>query len=170
MHSRSVLGSLSARISLRRATRNGVRDRSRTPAVMTGARQGVAAADQDEIPTPTEVDLVAAHISPAGRADASPGRHGLVGHGRCRAAGATPARTVAVGRRCPVCRAASCNHADWGISSVGIGAPVTEIHRGDCFAGGKALRPVSAERARAELADGVRACGVCRPDTVLNKP
>ncbi|WP_097868530.1 DUF6233 domain-containing protein [Streptomyces sp. rh34] len=59
---------------------------------------------------------------------------------------------------------------DWGISSVGIGAPVVQVHRGDCFAGGKALRPVSAERARAELADGVQACGVCRPDNVLNKP
>ncbi|SCE63296.1 hypothetical protein GA0115261_120191, partial [Streptomyces sp. OspMP-M43] len=28
---------------------------------------------------------------------------------------------------------------------------------------------LSAERARAELADGVRACGVCRPDRVLNR-
>ncbi|MGW1439869.1 DUF6233 domain-containing protein [Streptomyces griseus] len=27
----------------------------------------------------------------------------------------------------------------------------------------------SAERARAELADGVQACGVCRPDRVLNR-
>ncbi|MFE9701560.1 DUF6233 domain-containing protein [Streptomyces sp. NPDC006270] len=59
---------------------------------------------------------------------------------------------------------------DWGISSVGVGAPVAEIHRGDCFAGGMALRPISAERARAELADGVQACGVCRPETVLDKP
>ncbi|MFD4233350.1 DUF6233 domain-containing protein [Streptomyces sp. NPDC058542] len=55
---------------------------------------------------------------------------------------------------------------EWGIS----GAPVAEIHRGDCFAGGRALRPVSAERARAELADGVQVCGVCRPDNVLNWP
>ncbi|SCE57709.1 hypothetical protein GA0115261_108542, partial [Streptomyces sp. OspMP-M43] len=45
---------------------------------------------------------------------------------------------------------------------------VAEIHRGDCFAGG-AMQPLSAERARAELADGVRACGVCRPDRVLNR-
>ncbi|MFH8692698.1 DUF6233 domain-containing protein (plasmid) [Streptomyces anulatus] len=58
----------------------------------------------------------------------------------------------------------------WGISAVGVGAPVAEVHRGDCFAGGRTLRPVSAERARAELADGVQACGVCRPETVLSRP
>ncbi|MEU4175157.1 DUF6233 domain-containing protein [Streptomyces sp. NPDC026589] len=59
---------------------------------------------------------------------------------------------------------------EWGISAVGIGAPVAEIHRGDCFAGGRALRPVSGERARAELAEGVQACAVCRPDNVLSRP
>ncbi|MGW1439866.1 DUF6233 domain-containing protein [Streptomyces griseus] len=57
---------------------------------------------------------------------------------------------------------------DWGISSAGIGAPVAEIHRGDCFTGG-AMQPLSAERAQAELADGVQPCGVCRPDRVLNR-
>ncbi|WP_435285815.1 DUF6233 domain-containing protein [Streptomyces bacillaris] len=30
------------------------------------------------------------------------------------------------------------------------------------------LVPVSAERARAELADGAQPCAVCRPDRVLN--
>ncbi|MFD3641541.1 DUF6233 domain-containing protein [Streptomyces griseus] len=39
---------------------------------------------------------------------------------------------------------------------------------GDCFAVG-VIRPLSAERARAGLADGVRACGVCRPCRVLNR-
>ncbi|MFD3641539.1 DUF6233 domain-containing protein [Streptomyces griseus] len=58
---------------------------------------------------------------------------------------------------------------DWGISSADIGAPVAEIHRGDCFTGG-AMQPLSAERARAELADGVQPCGVCRPETVLGRP
>ncbi|MFE7451467.1 DUF6233 domain-containing protein [Streptomyces griseus] len=53
---------------------------------------------------------------------------------------------------------------DWGISSAGIGRSVAEIHRGDCFVGG-AMQPLSAE-----LADGVRACGVCRPETVLRRP
>ncbi|MEV6477579.1 DUF6233 domain-containing protein [Streptomyces sp. NPDC051657] len=79
-----------------------------------------------------------------------------------------PARTAAPGRR-----PARPRHApmpEWGISAVGIGAPVAEVHRGDCFAGGRTLRPVSAERARAELAGGVQACGVCRPDNVLNGP
>ncbi|MER8265426.1 DUF6233 domain-containing protein [Streptomyces griseus] len=58
--------------------------------------------------------------------------------------------------------------SDWGISSAGIGRSVAEIHRGDCFAGG-AKQLLSAERARAELADGVPAYGVCRPDRVLNR-
>ncbi|GAA5608387.1 DUF6233 domain-containing protein [Streptomyces griseus] len=31
------------------------------------------------------------------------------------------------------------------------------------------MQSLSAERARAELADGVQACGVCRPDRVLNR-
>ncbi|MFI1532292.1 MULTISPECIES: DUF6233 domain-containing protein [Streptomyces] len=31
------------------------------------------------------------------------------------------------------------------------------------------MQPLNAERARAELADGVRACRVCRPDRVLNR-
>ncbi|WP_370738972.1 DUF6233 domain-containing protein [Streptomyces sp. EN16] len=59
---------------------------------------------------------------------------------------------------------------DWGISSAGIGAPVAEIHPGDCFAGGKALQPISAKRPRAEPDYGVQACGVCRPDNVLTGP
>ncbi|MFF8963223.1 DUF6233 domain-containing protein [Streptomyces globisporus] len=44
------------------------------------------------------------------------------------------------------------------------------MHRGDCWARGKVLVAVSAERARAELAGGMRACAVCRSDTVLNRP
>ncbi|MEU3136351.1 DUF6233 domain-containing protein [Streptomyces sp. NPDC006854] len=61
---------------------------------------------------------------------------------------------------------------DWGIADAGtgVGTPSAEVHRGDCWAQGRALRPVSAERARAELASGVRACAVCRPDAVLNRP
>lgn len=57
---------------------------------------------------------------------------------------------------------------DWGLAEAGIGVPTTEIHRGDCWARGKTLVAVSAERARAELADGVQPCAVCRPDRVLN--
>ncbi|MFJ6889870.1 DUF6233 domain-containing protein [Streptomyces californicus] len=46
-------------------------------------------------------------------------------------------------------------------------APAPEVHRGDCWARGTALRPVSAEEARAALAEGVQPCEVCRPDRVL---
>ncbi|MFI7329675.1 DUF6233 domain-containing protein [Streptomyces rubiginosohelvolus] len=59
---------------------------------------------------------------------------------------------------------------EWGLAEAGIGVPTTEIHRGDCWARGKALMAVSAERARAELADGAQPCTVCRPDRVLNRP
>ncbi|MFD5342237.1 DUF6233 domain-containing protein [Streptomyces anulatus] len=59
---------------------------------------------------------------------------------------------------------------DWGITETGVGTSAAEVHRGDCWATGKTLRPVSAERARAELADGMRACAVCCPDRVLNRP
>ncbi|MFD4130685.1 DUF6233 domain-containing protein [Streptomyces globisporus] len=50
-----------------------------------------------------------------------------------------------------------------------MGTSAAEVHRGDCWATGRTLRPVSAERARAELAGGMRACAVCRPDTVLGR-
>ncbi|MFD8474302.1 DUF6233 domain-containing protein [Streptomyces globisporus] len=53
----------------------------------------------------------------------------------------------------------------WGLAEAGIGVPVTEIHRGDCWASGKKLLPVSAE-----LAGGARACDACRPDRVFNRP
>ncbi|MFH9568697.1 DUF6233 domain-containing protein, partial [Streptomyces globisporus] len=54
---------------------------------------------------------------------------------------------------------------DWGLAEAGIGVPATEIHRGDCWASGKKLLPVSAE-----LAGGARACDACRPDRVFNRP
>lgn len=58
---------------------------------------------------------------------------------------------------------------DWGLAESGVGVPVPEVHRGDCWAGGRSLVPVTAERARAELADGAQPCAVCRPDRVLNR-
>ncbi|MEU5561367.1 DUF6233 domain-containing protein [Streptomyces globisporus] len=58
---------------------------------------------------------------------------------------------------------------DWGIAETGVGTSVAEVHRGDCWATGRTLRPVSAERARAELAGGMQACAVCRPDRVLKR-
>ncbi|MFJ2854335.1 DUF6233 domain-containing protein [Streptomyces rubiginosohelvolus] len=50
---------------------------------------------------------------------------------------------------------------DWGLAEAGIGVPATEIHRSDCWAGGRSLVPVTAERARAELAGGAQPCAVC---------
>ncbi|WP_306472571.1 DUF6233 domain-containing protein [Streptomyces sp. f150] len=48
-------------------------------------------------------------------------------------------------------------------------APLTGVSRTPGPGWGRRRR-VSAERARAELAGGMRACAVCRPDTVLNRP
>ncbi|MFH9118569.1 DUF6233 domain-containing protein [Streptomyces globisporus] len=59
---------------------------------------------------------------------------------------------------------------EWGLAEAGIGVPTTEVHRGDCWARGRSLVAVSAERARAELADGAQPCAVCRPDRVLSRP
>ncbi|APS23370.1 hypothetical protein TK78_34055 [Streptomyces sp. Tue 6075] len=59
---------------------------------------------------------------------------------------------------------------DWGLAEAGIGVPATEIQRGDCWARGRSLVPVSAERARAELAVGAQPCAVCLPDRVLARP
>ncbi|MFJ6363396.1 DUF6233 domain-containing protein [Streptomyces globisporus] len=59
---------------------------------------------------------------------------------------------------------------DWGIVQAGIGTSTTEIHRGDCWAAGKTLQPITAERARTELADGAKSCDACRPDRPLGMP
>ncbi|MFC9244593.1 DUF6233 domain-containing protein [Streptomyces sp. NPDC057136] len=50
------------------------------------------------------------------------------------------------------------------------GSPTAEVHRGDCWAAGKTLRGVERDEAAAALADGVQACDVCRPETVLGGP
>ncbi|MEU1121817.1 MULTISPECIES: DUF6233 domain-containing protein [unclassified Streptomyces] len=50
---------------------------------------------------------------------------------------------------------------------IGQGGPAIEVHRGDCHAAGKRRRPITEEAARRALADGIRACTHCRPDTVL---
>ncbi|MEU6634041.1 DUF6233 domain-containing protein [Streptomyces parvus] len=59
---------------------------------------------------------------------------------------------------------------DWCLAEAGIGVSTTEVHRGDCWARGKMLVAVGAERARAELAGGAQSCAVCRPDRVLTRP
>ncbi|MEV5205461.1 DUF6233 domain-containing protein [Streptomyces sp. NPDC053720] len=45
------------------------------------------------------------------------------------------------------------------------GQPPTEVHAGHCRAAGKRRRAISRDQARALLADGIRACSRCRPDT-----
>ncbi|MGC5001173.1 DUF6233 domain-containing protein [Streptomyces sp. DT203] len=50
---------------------------------------------------------------------------------------------------------------------IGVGRPPIEVHVGGCHAAGKRQRAISREQALAALADGVRACIHCRPDTEL---
>ncbi|MFE6021641.1 DUF6233 domain-containing protein [Streptomyces sp. NPDC056441] len=45
--------------------------------------------------------------------------------------------------------------------------PPVEVHAGHCHAAGKRRRTIDRDQARALLADGVRACAHCRPDTDL---
>ncbi|WP_327419816.1 DUF6233 domain-containing protein [Streptomyces sp. NBC_01230] len=57
---------------------------------------------------------------------------------------------------------------DWVIElGIGVGSPPIEVHVGGCYAAGKRRRAVSREQALAALADGIRACIHCRPDTAL---
>ncbi|MCQ1582559.1 DUF6233 domain-containing protein [Streptomyces parvus] len=81
-----------------------------------------------------------------------------------------PAPTVAPPVR-PAAGPGRARTPDWCLAEAGTGVGISaaEVHRGDCWAQGRTLRPVSAERARAELAGGMRACAVCRPDRVLNR-
>ncbi|MBW5420298.1 hypothetical protein GKQ77_01765 [Streptomyces sp. BG9H] len=57
---------------------------------------------------------------------------------------------------------------DWIIElGIGQGSPPIEVHRGDCYAAGKKRRPISRDEARRALAEEIRACTHCRPDTEL---
>ncbi|WP_329162752.1 DUF6233 domain-containing protein [Streptomyces sp. NBC_01717] len=57
---------------------------------------------------------------------------------------------------------------DWIIElSIGVGAQPIEVHVGGCYAAGKCHRTITREQALAALADGIRACIHCRPDTEL---
>ncbi|WP_326739161.1 DUF6233 domain-containing protein [Streptomyces sp. NBC_01022] len=57
---------------------------------------------------------------------------------------------------------------DWVLElSIGVGAPPAEVHVGGCYATGKRRREISREQALTALAEGVRACTHCRPDTEL---
>ncbi|MFF3057022.1 DUF6233 domain-containing protein [Streptomyces sp. NPDC057909] len=50
---------------------------------------------------------------------------------------------------------------------IGVGRPPVEVHVGGCRMAGKRQRIITWEQALAALADGVRACIHCRPDTEL---
>lgn len=57
---------------------------------------------------------------------------------------------------------------DWIVElGIGQGSPPIEVHAGHCYAAGKRRRPIDRDQARTLLADGIRACSHCRPDTDL---
>lgn len=57
---------------------------------------------------------------------------------------------------------------DW-LLEVGLNrdSPPVQVHVGGCWNSGKRSRGVSRDDALRALADGVRACSACRPDTEL---
>ncbi|MGW2837295.1 DUF6233 domain-containing protein [Streptomyces sp. NPDC001493] len=54
----------------------------------------------------------------------------------------------------------------FGAARIGLG-PDEEIHRGDCWASGAEMRPLTREDAAAHLAAGTPPCDVCQPERVL---
>ncbi|MFE7365933.1 DUF6233 domain-containing protein [[Kitasatospora] papulosa] len=57
---------------------------------------------------------------------------------------------------------------DWVVEyGIGQGSPPTEVHAGHCYSIGKRNRAITREQALGLLADGLRACMHCRPDTEL---
>ncbi|WP_020124721.1 DUF6233 domain-containing protein [Streptomyces canus] len=59
--------------------------------------------------------------------------------------------------------------AEW-VVEVGIGTskPPVQVHAGHCHMIGSRRRPISRDEARRLLADGLRACTHCQPDTQLH--
>jgi hypothetical protein len=57
---------------------------------------------------------------------------------------------------------------DWLIE-VGLNrdSPPVQVHVGGCWNAGKRARGISRAEAHQALADGVKACGACRPDSEL---
>ncbi|MFI9041417.1 DUF6233 domain-containing protein [Streptomyces sp. NPDC053726] len=51
--------------------------------------------------------------------------------------------------------------------AIGLGARPIEVHAGHCYAIGKRHRAITREQALAALAEGIRPCAHCRPDTEL---
>lgn len=46
-------------------------------------------------------------------------------------------------------------------------SPPVQVHIGDCWNAGKRTRGINRDEALRALADGVKACGACRPDSEL---
>jgi hypothetical protein len=60
---------------------------------------------------------------------------------------------------------------EWVVElGIGDGRPPLEVHAGHCYAIGTRRQAVSHNEARQLLADGVRACSHCTPDTTLEIP
>lgn len=57
---------------------------------------------------------------------------------------------------------------DWLIElGLNRDAPPVQVHVGDCWNSGKRTRGIGRDEALRALADGVKACGACRPDSEL---
>jgi hypothetical protein len=57
---------------------------------------------------------------------------------------------------------------DWLIElGLNRDSPAVQVHVGDCWNAGKRTRGIRRDEALRALADGVKACGVCRPDSEL---
>ncbi|MFD5407531.1 DUF6233 domain-containing protein [Streptomyces griseorubiginosus] len=51
---------------------------------------------------------------------------------------------------------------------IGVGRPPVQVHAGHCHMIGSRRRPVTRDEARRLLAEGLRACTHCQPDTQLH--
>ncbi|OUD04721.1 DUF6233 domain-containing protein [Streptomyces swartbergensis] len=57
---------------------------------------------------------------------------------------------------------------DWLIElGLNRDSPPVQLHCGDCWNAGKRTRGIRRDEALRALADGVKACGACRPDSEL---
>ncbi|MFG3127306.1 DUF6233 domain-containing protein [Streptomyces tendae] len=46
-------------------------------------------------------------------------------------------------------------------------SPPVQVHQGDCWNSGKRTRGISLDEARRAIAESVKPCDVCRPDSAL---
>ncbi|MER6490144.1 DUF6233 domain-containing protein [Streptomyces griseorubiginosus] len=58
---------------------------------------------------------------------------------------------------------------EWVVEiGIGVGKPPVQVHAGHCHMIGSRRRPVTRDEARRLLAEGLRACTHCQPDTPLH--